>query len=97
MKKKSSRRRAKSTKRGRSRSDSPACWEDNPCKHCRKYKRTRLHPGVPEKKCMWNPKYKGFRFQPMCKKMGIKYKPRRKFPPELGGYPDDSSSSGSDS
>ena len=51
------------------------------CKHCKKYERTKPHPPkVPVDKCMWNPDYIGYRFENVCKKMGLKYKATDKFP-----------------
>ena len=61
-------------------------WQDNPCPHCRKFRRTSLHPNVPQEKCMWNEDYKGFRFFSVCERMGLPFRLQEEFPPELGGY-----------
>ena len=51
------------------------------CKHCNKFKRTKPHPPkVPVDKCMWNPEHVGYRFENVCKVMGLKYKEKAKFP-----------------
>ena len=51
------------------------------CKHCKKFKRTKPHPPkVPVDKCMWNAEHVGFRFENVCKVMGLKYKTKDKFP-----------------
>ena len=51
------------------------------CKHCNKFKRTKPHPPkVPVDKCMWNPEHVGYRFENVCKVMGLKYKEKEKFP-----------------
>ncbi len=40
------------------------------------------------KKCMWNKKYKGYRFKFICNELEVAFKPRHKFTVELGGYAD---------
>ena len=51
------------------------------CKHCKKFKRTKPHPAkVPIDKCMWNTKYVGYRFENVCKAMGLKYRSKDKYP-----------------
>ena len=37
-------------------------------------------------KCMWNKKYKGYRFKLICNELKVDFKPRHKFPVDLGGY-----------
>eukprot|EP00956_Cyclotella_meneghiniana_P015108 scaffold22920_cov36-Cyclotella_meneghiniana.AAC.1 len=75
------------------------------CPHCRAQKRGSEHPKhIPFDKCNWNPDYKGYRQGWVCRILGIDFKPRKDFTPELGGYAksaqtssdDSSSSSGSD-
>ena len=80
--------------RARSRSQQRGSHKNNPCKHCRRFRRHRQHPNIPEQDCFWNTKFKGFCQEWVCKEMGITYKPRIQFSSALGGYPD---SSGSDS
>ena len=75
---------AKDDRRGRSKSrkrrdNSPADWESNPCKHCRKNKRHAVHPHVPTDRCFWNPKYQGWRPESICTRMKIRYRDRSKF------------------
>ena len=35
---------------------------------------------------MWNKKYKGYRFKLICNELKVDFKPRHKFPVDLGGY-----------
>jgi hypothetical protein len=37
-------------------------------------------------KCMWNKKYKGYRFKSICDELEVDFKPRIKFLADLGGY-----------
>ena len=57
------------------------------CKHCKKFGRTKKHPGLSPSKCHWNMKYKGYRPRNVCDQLGIEFNPRIKFSPELGGFP----------
>jgi hypothetical protein len=57
----------------------------NTCPHCKKYHRKKPHPVEPEK-CMWNKKYKGYRFKSICDELEVDFKPRIKFLADLGGY-----------
>ena len=57
------------------------------CKHCKKFGRTKKHLGLSPSKCHWNTKYKGYRPRNVCDQLGINFKPRIKFSPELGGFP----------
>ncbi len=66
--------------------------KDNPCKHCRHFRRNRQHPNILEKDCFWNQKYMGFCQEWVCKEMGIPYKPQIHFAAALGRYPDSSRS-----
>jgi len=51
------------------------------CKHCNKAGRTKPHPPkVPVDKCMWNPEHVGYRFEYVCKAMGLKYRTPDKYP-----------------
>ena len=54
-------------------------WQDNPCKHCKKYKRRNQHPNIPEEECFWNKKYTGYRPKGVCDEMEIKFIPRHRF------------------
>ena len=44
--------------------------ENNPCKHCRKWKRRSRHPQVNEDWCFWDKTWKGFRPRYCCKDDG---------------------------
>ena len=57
----------------------PTHWQDNPCKHCQKFKRCTPHPNTPTKDCFWNPKLKVFRPRTVCDEMELPYVPRYKF------------------
>jgi hypothetical protein len=57
----------------------------NNCPHCKKFHRKKPHRVKPEK-CMWNKKYKGYRFKSICDELEIVFKPCHKFTAELGGY-----------
>jgi hypothetical protein len=45
----------------------------------------KLHRVEPDK-CMWNKKYKSYRFQSICVELEVDFKPRIKFLADLGGY-----------
>ncbi len=59
--------------------------EKNTCPHCKKFHRTKPHC-VSEDKCMWNKKYKGYRFKSICNELEVAFKPCHKFTADLGGY-----------
>jgi hypothetical protein len=70
--------------------------EKNTCPHCKKFHHIKPHL-VSEDKCMWNKKYKGYRFKSICDELEVAFKPRHKFAADLGGYAErDSDNSGSD-
>jgi hypothetical protein len=70
--------------------------EKNTCPHCKKFHHTKPHC-VSEDECMWNKKYKGYRFKSICNKLEGAFKPCHKFTADLGGYAEqDSNSLGSD-
>ncbi len=70
--------------------------EKNTCPNCKKFHRIKPHC-VSEDKCMWNKKYKGYRFKSICDKLEVAFKPCHKFAADLGGYAErDSDGSGSD-
>ena len=73
-------RRGRSTSQ-RSRSPSPERrWQDNPCKHCRAYKRRNQHKNIKEKDCYFNKNLKVFRPKKICEEvMEIPFVPRYKF------------------
>jgi hypothetical protein len=54
-------------------------WQDNPCKHCKKYKYRNQHPYNPSSKCFWNEKKVGWRPKWVYEAMEIKYKPHHMF------------------
>ena len=54
--------------------------ENNPCKYCKRYGRHSRHPHLDTDKCFWNKKkYKGWRPQYVCEKMGIPFRSKKKF------------------
>ncbi len=57
----------------------------NTCPHCKKYHRRKSHRVEPDK-CMWNKKYKGYRFKLICYELKVEFKPCIKFIVDLGGY-----------
>ena len=62
-------------------------WKKNDCPHCKKFHRKKPHKVEPEK-CMWNKKYKGYRYKSICDELEVEFKPRHTFSAELGGYED---------
>jgi hypothetical protein len=55
------------------------------CPQCKKFNRTKPHR-VSEDKCMWNKKYKGYRFKSICDELEeVAFKPCHKFTVDLGG------------
>ena len=66
---------------------------NNPCKHCRKWKRRNRHPQVDKEQCLWNKGWKGFRPCYCYKAMDLKFKSRNRFSSRLGGYDSDSGAS----
>ncbi len=57
----------------------------NTCPHCKKFHHKKPHQVKPDK-CMWNRKYKGYRFKLICDELKVAFKPCHKFSAELGGY-----------
>ncbi len=55
------------------------------CPHCKKYHRRKSHCIKPDK-CMWDKKYKGYRFKSICNELKVEFKPCIKFTADLGGY-----------
>lgn len=91
--KKYSRSKSRDKGRGRSKSRDTPKSVNTDCPACAEYKRRRRHPNVPNDKCFWNKKYKGFRPKWICDEMEVKYKGRHKFSADMGGYPSDSEDS----
>jgi hypothetical protein len=84
------RNRDKRSKRGKTdkkkkKKDDTETPTKNTCPHCKKYHRKKPHRVDPDK-CMWNKKYKGYRFKSICDELEVAFKPRHKFSAELGGY-----------
>ena len=67
-----------SRRRGKKAATISGKWQDNPCPHCKKYKRRLQHPHVSSNDCFWNKKYKGWRPKWICDEMEICYTPRHK-------------------
>ena len=42
---------------------------------------------MPEDRCFWNKKYKGYHGKWICNKMEMAYIPRHKFAADMGGTP----------
>ena len=93
-------------RRGRSRSrfnrrPEVADYRDHPCKHCKKHKRTLLHPNINEDKCFYNKKYKGWRPSAVINDLNayyginLEFKGRNEFPISQGGYVPDAQFNGS--
>ena len=66
------------------------------CLHCKKFHCKKPHQ-VELDKCMWNKKYKGYRFKLICNKLKVAFKPRHKFAAKLGKYTSNGNKSGDDS
>jgi hypothetical protein len=81
MKAKKSKSRRKKMKE-KAKDDEP---KKNTCPHCKKYHRKKCHCVEPDK-CMWNKKYKGYRFKLICDELKVDFKPQIKFTVDLGGY-----------
>jgi hypothetical protein len=71
--------RARSSSRGRSTERATGKWQDNPCKHCKKFKRRYQHPEIDEKQCHWNSKKTGWRPAWICTEMGVPYSGRHNY------------------
>ena len=54
-------------KKEKAKDDEP---KKNTCPHCKKYHRKKPHRVEPDK-CMWNKKYKGYRFKLICDDAGF--------------------------
>ncbi len=69
-------------KKEKAKDDEP---KKNTCPHCKKYHRQKSHRVEPDK-CMWNKKYKRYRFKLICNELEVDFKPCIKFTVDLGGY-----------
>jgi len=69
-------------KKEKAKDDEP---KKNTCPHCKKYHRKKPHRDEPDK-CMWNKKFKGYRFKSICDELEVDFKPRINFLADLGGY-----------
>jgi hypothetical protein len=69
-------------KKEKAKDDKP---KKNTCPHCKKNHRKKSHR-VELDKCMWNKKYKGYRFKSTCNELEVDFKPPIKFTADLGGY-----------
>ena len=99
-KKKTKKESRRDSGRGRSRSKSRDRYGEkkprNECKHCKKHRRRAIAHDA--NRCFWNKEWKGYRPKEICEELGIKYKSKSAFTPQLGGFRRSRSySSGSDS
>ena len=78
-KKKGKRDKSRDRRKDEDKKDDKKAWRDNPCPHCKKWRRNRQHPNVSPSQCSWNQSYKGYRPDWICKEMEIEYKPRHYF------------------
>jgi hypothetical protein len=67
----------------------------NMCPHYKKFHCKKPHQVEPDK-CMWNKKYKGYRFKLICDKLEVAFKPHHKFGAKLGEYASKVNESGYD-
>jgi hypothetical protein len=98
-KRKSREREHKKTKKAtvREKKEKEKAKDDEPKKntspHCKKSHRRKPHRVEPDK-CMWNKKYKGYRFKSICDELEVNFKPRMTFSVALGRYAEQDDSSG---
>jgi hypothetical protein len=76
---------SKSCKKKKKEMDKDKKPKKNTCPHCKKYHRKKSHRIKPDK-CMWNKKYKGYRFKLICDELEVAFKPGIIFTADLGGY-----------
>ena len=57
----------------------------NTCPHCKKIQCRKPHRINPDK-CMWNKKYKGYRFKSICNEPKVTFKQHHSFTADMGGY-----------
>ncbi len=80
--KKPKKAKARENKKKNDEDDNP---KRNTCPYRKKYHRKKPHCVEPDK-CMWNKKYKGYRFKSICDELKVDFKPRINFLADLGGY-----------
>ncbi len=78
-------KKSKSCKKKKKAKDKDNDPKKKTCPHCKKYHRRKSHHVEPDK-CMWNKKYKGYRFKSICNELEVEFKPCIKFTADLGGY-----------
>ncbi len=76
---------SKSCKKKKKEKDKDKKPKKNTCPHYKKYHRKKSHHIKPDK-CMWNKKYKGYRFKSICNELEVAFKPCITFTADLGGY-----------
>jgi hypothetical protein len=81
--------------RGKQKMDKDDKPKKNTCPHCKNFHRKKPHQVEPDK-CMWNKKYKGYRFKSICNKLEVVFKPRHKLLTKLDGYASKGNKSGED-
>ncbi len=80
---------------GKQKKDKDNKPKKNTCPHCKKLHCKKPHQVEPDK-CMWNKKYKGYRFKSICNKLEVAFKPCHKFSTKLDGYASKGNKSGDD-
>ncbi len=78
-------KKSKSRKKKKKEKDKDKEPKKNACPHCKKYHRKKSRCVEPDK-CMWNKKYKGYRFKSICNELNVAFKPHITFTADLGGY-----------
>jgi hypothetical protein len=63
---------------GKQKKDKDNKPKKNTCTHCKKFHCKKPHQ-VELDKCMWNKKYKGYRFKSICNELKVAFKPCHKF------------------
>jgi hypothetical protein len=63
--------------------------------YCKKFNCKKPHQVEPDK-CMWNKKYKDYRFKSICDELEVGFKPCHKFAAKLGGYASEGNKTGDD-
>jgi hypothetical protein len=78
---------------GKQKKDKDKKPKKNTCPHCKKFHCKKPHL-VKLDKCMWNKKYKSYRFKSICDELEVVFKPHLKFLTKLGGYASKGNESG---
>jgi hypothetical protein len=78
-------KKAKACKKKKKEKDKDDKPKKNTCPHCKGYHRKKSHRNEPDK-CLWNKKYKGYRFKSICNELEVDFKPCIKFTADLGDY-----------